>query len=175
MKTKREGLLVIVIALAAGLICLVTFLLLRGPSHPTVQKPTKMSRESESKRAEKPVSPPGSRMAETAPQARTSLGVLVWPRIAGRAMNYSRQILSWMKEWGFHAGFVTVARGRSVEEHRVGYNDRIMATTFLRKPGRNSAAVGPYTYGKENDLSYGCIRAHRSRQGAVARFCLEGA
>ena len=111
MNTKRKGLLAVVIAVAAGLICVVVFLLFRGPSSPTVEKPTRISPDSEAKHAEKSLPLPGSRTAERAEQARTSFGVLVWPGMTGRAMNYSRQILSWMKEWGFDAGFVTVERG----------------------------------------------------------------
>jgi hypothetical protein len=103
--------LAVVIALAGGLICLVVSLLLRGPSQPTREKPTRISPDSEAKHAEKPEPLPGSRTAETAQQARTSFGVLVWPGMTGRAMNYSRQILSWMKEWGFDAGFVTAREG----------------------------------------------------------------
>lgn len=133
MNTKRKGLLAVVIAAAAGLICLVAFLVLRGPSQPTAKKPTQISSESESNRPEKPISSPSSPSRQGKQIARTSFGVLVWPGMTGRAMNHSRQILSWMKGWRFDAGFVTVARGGSVEEHRVGYNDRIMATTFLRK------------------------------------------
>jgi hypothetical protein len=108
MNTKRKGLLAVAIVLAAGLICLVVFLLLRGPSQPTVEKPAKLSPDRRMKRAEKPIPLPGSRGTEARLQARTSFGVLVWPEMTGRAMNYSRQILLWMKEWGFDAGFVTV-------------------------------------------------------------------
>ncbi|MDP2895326.1 MAG: carboxypeptidase-like regulatory domain-containing protein [bacterium] len=108
MNTKRKGLLAVVIAVAAGLICVVVFLLFRGPSSPTVEKPTRISPDSEAKRDEKPIPLPGSQTAETAEQARTSFGVLVWPGMTERAMNYSRQILSWMKEWGFECGFVAV-------------------------------------------------------------------
>ena len=108
MNTKRKGLLAVVIAVTAGLICLVAFLLLRGPSSPTVEKPTRISPDSEAKHAEKSLPLPGSRTAERAEQARTSFGVLVWPGMTGQAMNYSKQILSWMKEWGFDCGFVTV-------------------------------------------------------------------
>jgi hypothetical protein len=40
--------------------------------------------------------------------ARKKFGVLVWPGMSARSLNYSRTILSWMKEWGFECGFVTV-------------------------------------------------------------------
>ena len=130
MNTKRKGLWAVVIALVAGLICLVVFLLSRGLSPPTVEKPTKLSPHSEAKRAEKSLPLPGSRTAETPEQARTSFGVLLWPGMTGRAMNYSRQILSWMKEWGFDAGFVTVERDGSGGESSSAFPADVAENTW---------------------------------------------
>ena len=108
-RNRQVGLAV---GILVAVVCLFVFVF-RGAVPPRRDKPSQIALTPRpgSPQSQHSVSP--TPIQKPPPEGRSDIGVLVWPGMSARTMNYSRQILSWMKEWGFEAGFVTVERGAS--------------------------------------------------------------
>ncbi|MDP2895985.1 MAG: hypothetical protein Q8Q12_05420, partial [bacterium] len=115
MSYARNRQVGLAVGILVAVVCLFVFVF-RGAVPPRRDKPSQIALTPRpgSPQSQHSVSP--TLTQKPPPEGRTSIGVLVWPGMAARAMNYSRQILSWMKEWGFDAGFVTLGRGGSAGE-----------------------------------------------------------
>jgi len=117
MSFKRKGLLGF---LVVGLFCLMCVLILIFfPREPSERESDRRSREKHVARsgsAERKVPASRTSLQGASAEGRRSFAVLVSRGMSGRLLNYSRQILSWMKEWGFDCGFVTVQGSDGQEE-----------------------------------------------------------
>jgi hypothetical protein len=88
-------------------VCLLVCFLRRAPS-PERDKSSKKTSTTNLKPSTPRVTISTARPEKSSHEGRTSIGVLVWPGMPVGSLNRSRTILSWMKEWGFECGFVTV-------------------------------------------------------------------
>ncbi len=111
MRSRRKRLFCVVVVGVVGLICVLVWILShRDPVRPKTERVSEEAHTSTPKLLDHRDSVGSASPGKVRAEARRCFGVLVWPGMGARALNYSRTILSWMEEWGFECGFVTAQR-----------------------------------------------------------------
>ncbi len=107
MRARRKRLFCLVAIALVGLICVVVWILShRDPVRPKTERVSEKVHTSTPALADLGYSAGSVSLAKARAEVRRRFGVLVWPGMGARALNYSRSILSWMEEWGFQCGFL---------------------------------------------------------------------